>query len=71
MWLGHGPAHQRDKTLDPAPLTNGQAPVPPTRKPVQAPGSISPTRGQTVEAPGKETTNTDRMMQKNMFQIKD
>ena len=35
---------------DPTPPTSGQAPVTPTRKPAQALGPTSPTRGQTSEA---------------------
>ena len=36
----------------PSSTHRGQAPVPPTRKPAQAPGPTSPTRGQTPEARG-------------------
>ena len=40
---------------DPAAHTRGQAPVPPTSKPTQAPGPTSPSKGQTPEARGTMT----------------
>ena len=40
---------------NPTPPTTGQAPAPPTRKPAQAAGPTSPTRGQATEARGTTT----------------
>ena len=44
--------HCPPEEKDPAPLPRGQAPVLPKRKPAQAPGPTTPTRGQTLEARG-------------------
>ena len=57
------------------PSTRVQAPIPPNRKPVPAPGQISPIKYQTVEARGTTTLTTMKRrplrQERNMQQAKD